>query len=132
MSPNITTDSGMRDLASLAMSLHLVTGMMPVVVKSRNGAAVIADGGRVKEIESENGPLERMFRGEKVACEKVMKGRYKGIKIFVSAIVDQDNDAVAAVGIIDTSGLISLKESMDISSKLDSQLIWHFRNKDYR
>jgi hypothetical protein len=132
MSLNITTDSSTRELASLAMSLHLVTGMMPVVVKSKNGAAVLADGGCVREIAGEHEPLERMFRGETTACEKVKNGRYKGIKIFVSAIIDQDDDTVAAVGIIDTSGLISLKESMDISSKLSSQVKWHFRNKDYR
>jgi len=112
------TDPG--HLAALAISVHNVVGKMPVAVKARDRPGVLVAGGSVKQESYESDALDSVFAGEPVK-KTVADGDYSGIPMYVSAICDTGGHAVAAIGVIDTAGVLSLQEFAEISDRLTCQ-----------
>jgi len=115
--------SGMtsEQLIAIAMSVHNVVGRMPVVVKARNEPGVIISGGGPKDLNCGSEALDSVFGGEPVKRTYADCGDYAGIPMYASAIFDSAGRAVAAIGVIDTSGLLSLQEFTEISALLCRQ-----------
>lgn len=121
MSP-ITIAPGMapEHLASLALSIHNVVGRMPVAVKARSRPGVLVADGRVRNDSYECKAFDSIFRDAK-ARKATADGDYDGIPMYVSAICGQDGRAVAALGVIDTAGVLGLQEFAEISARLACQ-----------
>ncbi len=107
-------------LATLAISVHNIVGKMPVIVKARNRPGVLVAGGSVKQGRYASDTLDSVFEGEPVK-KTVADGDYNGIPMYVSAICDTGGRAVAAIGVIDTAGVLSLQEFAEISDLLACQ-----------
>lgn len=108
-------------LIAIAMSVHNVIGRMPVAVKARGEPGIIIAGGRPKDLICGSEALDDVFTGEPVKKTHACCGDYAGIPMFASAIFDEIGEAVAAIGVIDTSGIFSLQEFMKISDSLGIQ-----------
>ncbi len=123
--------SGMNSeqLIAIAMSVHNVVGRMPVAVKARDEPGVIIAGGRPNDLICGSEALDSVFRGEPVKRTHADCGDYAGIPMFASAIFDKAGRAVAAIGVIDTSGVLSLQEFAEISASLCHQSGNHVRPK---
>jgi hypothetical protein len=93
---------------------------MPVAVKARDRPGVLVAGGGVKQEPYESNALDSVFEGEPVK-KTVADGDYRGIPMYVSAICDTGGHAVAAIGVIDTAGILSLQEFAEISDRLTCQ-----------
>lgn len=102
-------DGTQSRLIAIAMSVHNVVGGMPVAVKARGETGVIIAGGLPKELICGSEALDSVFSGEPVKRTCASCGDYAGIPMFASAIFNEEGDAVAAIGVIDTSGLFSLQ-----------------------
>ncbi|MGA9141601.1 MAG: DUF2111 domain-containing protein [Methanocella sp.] len=115
--------SGMtpENLIAIAMSVHNVVCRMPVAVKSRDGSGAIIAGGRLDGLTCGSKALDSVFSGEPVKRTYADCGDYAGIPMYASAIFDEAGRAVAAIGVIDTSGLLSLHEFVEISESLSQQ-----------
>jgi hypothetical protein len=109
-----------EQLMSLALSVHNIVGKMPVAVKARDRPGVLVAGGSVKQECYESNALDSVFAGEPVK-KTVADGDYRGIPMYVSAICDTGGRAVAAIGVIDTAGVLSLQEFAEISDRLTCQ-----------
>ncbi len=107
-------------LTDIAMSVHNIVGKMPVAVKSRDQPGVIVADGTVEREYYEGAALDSVFSGEPVK-KTVADGDYTGIPMYVSAIYDTGGYPVAAIGVIDTAGMLSLQEFAEISSSLSRQ-----------
>lgn len=107
-------------LISLAMSVHNVVGCMPVIVKARDQPGVLVADGGARQERYESDALDSVFTGEPVR-KTVADGDYSGIPMYVSAICDTAGHAVAAIGVIDTAGVLSLQEFAEISARLTRQ-----------
>lgn len=118
----ISSDASGDDLAPLAMSIHHITGHMPVVIKCKNKRGIIVEDGRVSDSRYESRALNEIFEGKSCACVKPKGGRHAGLPIYASAITDKNGKTIAAVGIIDTSGLLQMKSFLDIRTHLEKQL----------
>jgi hypothetical protein len=116
----ITPGTAPEHLTALAISVHNVVGRMPVAIKARDRPGVlIADSG-VKQESYESEALDSVFSGAQVK-KTVAGGDYNGIPMYVSAICDAGGRAVAAIGVIDTAGILSLQEFAEINARLSCQ-----------
>ena len=118
----ISPDASGEDLAPLALSIHHIIGHMPVVIKGRNRGGIIIEDGSVRDAIHEGRALNEIFEGEGCACVKPTGGRHAGLPMFASTIADKDGKTIAAIGIIDTSGVLCMKDFMDARSHLEMQL----------
>lgn len=110
------------ELASLAMSIHQIAGRMPVVAMGRNKRGILIENGDVYNVVHESIALKEIFTGRNVACLKPKGGRYAGMPIYASAIIGKSGEPVAAIGLIDTHGLLDIKSSMDDRGMLEMQV----------
>ena len=111
----------MESLASFALSVHNIACRMPVAIKEKGGRGLLVANGRVRDVSCECDALDSVFSGEPVRKVIAERGEYAGIPMYASAIMDIWGDAVAAIGVIDTSGMLSLNEFAEISSSLSRQ-----------
>ncbi len=118
----ISSDASGPDLAPLAMSIHHITGHMPVVIKGKNKRGIIIEDGLISDSFYESRALNEIFEGKNCACVKPEGGRHAGLPIFASAIKDKNGKTIAAVGIIDTTGLLQMKSFIDIRAHIEKQL----------
>ena len=118
----ISSDASGADLAPLAMSIHHIAGHMPVVIRGKNKHGIIVEDGLIRDSVYESRALNVIFDGNVCACVKPEGGRHAGLPIFASAITDKTGKTIAAVGIIDTSGLLEMKKFVDIRDHLETQL----------
>jgi hypothetical protein len=116
----IAPGSAPEHLTALALSVHNVVGGMPVAVKARDRPGVLVAGGSVKQVRYESKALDSVFDGSP-AKKTTAGGDYGDIPMYVSAICDMAGHAVAAIGVIDTAGVLSLKEFAEISALLARQ-----------
>ncbi len=116
----ITPGMTLMQLTALALSVHNVVGRLPVAVKPRDRPGVLVADGGVKQDSYRSDALDSVFDGpspQKAAAN----GEYDGIPMYVSAICDVAGRAVAAIGVIDTAGMLSLQEFAEISVRLTWQ-----------
>lgn len=118
----ISSDASGADLAPLAMSIHHITGHMPVGIKGRNKRGIVVEDGLISDSFYESRALNEIFEGKNCACVKTEGGRHAGLPIFASAITDKSGKTIAAVGIIDTTGLLQMKSFIDIGAHIEKQL----------
>jgi hypothetical protein len=116
----ITPGTDPEQLTALAMSVHNVIGKMPVAIKARDRPGVLVANGDVKHERYDSDALDSVFAGDPVK-KTVADGDYSGIPMYVSAICDTSGHAVAAIGVIDTAGVLSLQEFAEISARLACQ-----------
>jgi hypothetical protein len=116
----ITSGTDPEHLTALALSIHNVVGKMPVAIKARDRPGVLVANGDVKRECYDSDALDSVFSGDPVK-KTVAEGDYSGIPMYVSAICDAGGHAVAAIGVIDTDGVLSLREFAEISARLAHQ-----------
>jgi len=118
----ITPNMPGNNLAPIAMPLHNITGGMPIVIKSKNNRGVLVENGAVNDIDFKSDVLDSVFIGERAKSVRVNNGKYAGALMFISAITDRGDEPIAAIGIIDLSGILNLKEFMDTTAHIDEQI----------
>ncbi len=119
---NITPDVAAEKIASLAMSVHNAIGGMPIVMKLRGKTGILVEDGVTRDAASEGEALDSVFSGDSVKQVRVSRGRHSGTLMFASAIMDSQGRRVAAIGIIDTLGMISLEGFVARSDRIERQL----------
>jgi hypothetical protein len=121
----IAPDSSCEELIKVAVSVHNAVGGMPIAMKARDSAGVLVDEGGSFVAARECGELDRVFFGEGVQQIQIQGGRHNGATMFASAIVNGHGQRVAAIGVIDTLGVLSLKEFVANNHNIDMQLHGH-------
>ena len=120
----ITADATADDLAALALCIHQLFAGLPVTARSRNRPGVQVEDGRVKS-KNYTGPLlEQVLAEGRVIRGKPESGVYKGIPVAVAPII-VDGKAIAAVGVVDTTGSMDIKALMDQYSHIEKQVSGH-------
>jgi hypothetical protein len=118
----IAPDPSIEDLALLALSVHNVVGGMPIVMKARGRAGILIDDGEFFMSPRECQSLECLFTGDCVRQIRIGEGRYGGAIMFASAVFNGLGHRIAAIGVIDTLGMLSLERFVADSDLVDRQL----------
>lgn len=119
----ISNDTPANMLRYLARSIHRVTGGMPIALKSRNKPGVLIDHDGSVDTGYESEALDCVFADSDVRRVRVETGKYTGMPMMISPIEDTDGHIVAAIGVIDAMGSLSLQEFAVISERIKSQVI---------
>jgi len=109
-------------LPHIAKSVYNITGGLPVAIKCRERRGVFIDSEGEKETEYESAVLDRAFSDEGVQHVYLERGRYAGMPMLVSPIEDGKGRKIAAIGVIDTTGILTLQEFVQISERVRSQV----------
>ena len=117
----IRADSAAEDLIAVAMCVHDLFGGLPVTARSRNRPGVQIEGGKIKSRAYTGPMLERSLADNEVVRGKPPSGAYKGIPVVIAPIL-VNGKAIAAIGVVDTSGSLDLKGFMDQYAAIQRQV----------
>ncbi len=112
-------------LGPIALTLHRIIGRMPVAVKCRGQPGVLVDDDAIVDGRCEGRALERALASPGLTKVRLAGGMYPGREMYVSAIARQDGEASCAIGVIDTSGALALKEFAEAYTTLWGQVGGH-------
>lgn len=118
----IAPDSSVEELAMLALSVHNAACGMPIVVRGRNSSGVLIENGEFIISAMECNSLECLFSGDCTRQIRLGEGRHQGTTMFASAIVNALGQRIAAIGIIDTLGMLSLEQFVADRDAVERQL----------
>jgi len=118
----IATDHSIEDLAMFALSVHNLACRMPIAVKARDSRGILIEDGELVTSAAECNSLDCLFAGECLRQIRLGEGKHRGMTMFASAIVDPVGERVAAIGIIDTLGILSLEAFVADHEQVERQL----------
>ncbi len=118
----LSSDSESRDLRPIGLAIHAILNNLPVTLRSRNHLGVKIEEGEVKS-DSYTGPvLEKVLKENEVIKTKPQSGGYQNIPVIVAPIRDSSGAAIAAIGVVDITGIFDLADLMDQQSKIIAQM----------
>ncbi len=118
----LSSDSISRDLSPIGLAVHAILNNLPVTLRSRNNLGVKIEDGEIKS-ESYTGPiLERVLHENKTIKTKPQSGDYKNVPVIVAPIRDTSGTAIAAIGVVDVTGIFDLADFMGQQSKIIAQM----------
>lgn len=118
----ISASSRARDLTPVMKCIHDLLGHLPVTARSRDHPGVRIEGGKIVD-EAYSGPIL-----EEVLAENVVKrvrppgGPYVGIPVVVAPVRDGEGRAIAAIGIVDVTGIFDLASFMEQTAEIQRQV----------
>jgi len=118
----LSPDSSSKDLSPIGLAIHAILNNLPVTLRSRNRLGVKIEEGEIKS-DSYTGPiLEGVLKENKVIKTKPQSGDYQNIPVIVAPIRDSSGAAIAAIGVVDITGIFDLADLMDQQSKIIAQM----------
>ena len=109
-------------LPHIAKSVYHITRGLPVAIKCRGRPGIFIDSAGEEETGYESAALDMAFSGDAVQCVHLENGRYAGMPMMVSPIEDGKGRKIAAIGVIDTTGILTLQEFIQISERVRVQV----------
>lgn len=117
----ISEDSSPDDFSSIAFCIHALSGGLPVTARSRNRPGIQVEDGEIKS-RSYTGPLLEKAIAENLVIKGMPQtGEYKGMPV-ICAPVSVDGKAIAAFGVVDTTGSMDIKALMDQYAAIHKQV----------
>jgi hypothetical protein len=111
-----------RDLIPFAMAVHEILNRLPVTMRSKNNRGIKIENGEVKS-ESYTGPvLETVLKENQIIKTKPESGDYKNIPVVVAPIRDSTGSPIAALGVVDITGILDLADLMKRQTQIIEQM----------
>ena len=118
----LSSESTSSDLIPIALAVHAVLGGLPVTIRSQNHRGVQIEDGKVKS-RAYTGPiLERVLAENTLIKTRPQAGEYANVPVIVAPIQDSRGSAIAAIGVVDITGIFDLADLMGQQSQIISQL----------
>jgi hypothetical protein len=109
-------------LIPIALAVHAILNGLPVTMRSKTNLGVQIEDGNVKS-RSYTGPiLERVLAENKVIKTRPQAGHYANVPVIVAPIRDNAGAAIAAIGVVDITGIFDLADFMSQQSQIISQM----------
>jgi hypothetical protein len=118
----LSSDSASSDLIPLAMAVHTILGGLPVTIRSQNHRGVQIEDAKVKNRNYTGPILEQVLAENIVIRTQPLAGEYKSVPVIVAPIQDSTGSAIAAIGVVDVTGIFDLADLMSQQSKIISEL----------
>ena len=106
---SISMESSGKELETIARAIHQII-KLPVVIASLNRPGLIIEEGRVLDYEYIDPILKKVLEENRVIRIVPDRGRYRGFSYIVSPLRNDEGQAIAAIGIVDTYGITDLTE----------------------
>lgn len=118
----ISPESGPEEYESLVMAFHNIVGKLPVTARSKNKTGILIINGEILSREYSGPVLEKVIREGKIIKEIPDSGRFRGVPVIVSPVTDSSGATIAAVGVVDITGIFDLATLMDHQATIIKQV----------
>ncbi|WFN34856.1 DUF2111 domain-containing protein [Methanogenium sp. S4BF] len=118
----ISADSDAGDLAEVALAIHEIINRLPVTARSRNNPGVRIEGGVVIDNAYTGPVLEMAMEKNQLIKISPKNGAYANVPVVVAPIRDSDGTAIAAIGLVDITGIFDLATLMEHQSTILKQV----------
>ena len=104
----ISADATAEDLIPICMTIHEIVGRLPVTARARNTPGVRIEEGVVVDRAYQGPILDEVLSSNKVMKVTPRAGPYKGVPVVVAPVRDASGGAIAAIGLVDITGIFDL------------------------
>lgn len=118
----ISASSSARDIEPMALAIHELLNRLPVTARSRERPGIRIEKGRVIDRHYSGPVLEQVLAENQLKKVTPAAGVYKGIPVVVSPVRDEEGDAIAAIGIVDITGIFDIATLMEQQSEIIRQV----------
>jgi hypothetical protein len=118
----LSPDATSSDFVPIALAVHAILGGLPITMRSKNHPGVQVEDGIVKNRNYTGPILERVLAENVVIRTKPPEGAYANVPVIVAPIQDGSGAAMAAIGVVDVTGIFDLADLMSQQSQIISQL----------
>jgi hypothetical protein len=118
----ISVAADARALRPIMMALHELLNRLPVTARSRERPGLRIEGGRVVD-DAYSGPvLDEVLAANETRRVRPESGVYRGTPVVVVPVRDSTGAAIAAIGVVDITGIFDLASLMEQQSDLVRQV----------
>nr|WP_301663625.1 DUF2111 domain-containing protein [Methanoculleus sp. FWC-SCC1] len=118
----ISAVSTARDLAPVMYCLHELVGRLPVTARSREHPGIRIEEGKIVD-EAYSGPvLEDVLAGNVIQKVTPSAGPYRGTPVVVAPVRNESGEAIAAIGIVDVTGIFDIAGLMEQYTTIKKQV----------
>jgi hypothetical protein len=118
----ISASSHARDIEPVGLAVHELLNRLPVTARSRDHPGVRIENGRVIDRQYTGPVLEQALAENQLKKVTPASGEYKGIPVVVSPVRDEEGDVIAAIGVVDITGIFDLATLMEQQSEILRQV----------
>lgn len=118
----ISADSDAGDLTGVAIAIHEIINRLPVTARSLNNPGVRIEEGVVID-NAYTGPVLEMAMKKNHLIKTIPKtGAYANVPVVVAPVRDSEGAAIAAIGLVDITGIFDLATLMEHQSTILKQV----------
>ena len=118
----ISSSSLPRDMVQIGLALHEILNRLPVTVRTRDHRGIRIEDGRVVDTNYSGPVLEEVLATNRKIQKTPEQGPYRGVPVIVAPVRDNNGDAIAAIGVVDITGIFDLATLMEHQSAILKQV----------
>ena len=118
----ISVSATADDLIPVCMTIHEIVGRLPVTARSRDHPGIRIEEGVVVD-KAYSGPiLEEVLETNQIRKVTPQSGTYKGVPVIVAPVRGSAGEVIAAIGLVDITGIFDLATLMEHQSMILKQV----------
>jgi hypothetical protein len=118
----ISAAADARALRPILMAVHELLNRLPVTARSRERPGLRIEDGRVVDEEYSGPVLEEAMAMNQTRRVRPESGPYRGVPVVVTPVRDSTGTAIAAIGVVDITGIFDLASLMEHQSAIIRQV----------
>lgn len=118
----ISSSSSAGDLIPVGLAIHEILNHLPVTAMSRDNKGIRIEDGRVIDTDYSGPVLEEVLAKNSKIQKTPETGPYRGVPVIVAPIRDDSGAAIAAIGVVDITGIFDLATLMEHQSAILKQV----------
>ncbi|NLV26876.1 MAG: DUF2111 domain-containing protein [Methanomicrobiales archaeon] len=118
----LSEQAGASDWIPICMAVHEIVGKLPVTARSLEKNGICIENGEVVDPDYTGPVLEEVIQTGKLQKVTPLTGRYKGVPVLVAPLKDATNKTMAAIGVVDITGIFDLANLMEHQSAIIKQV----------
>jgi len=118
----ISAAADARALRPVMLELHELLYQLPVTARSRDRRGIRIENGRVVDDDYTGPVLEEVLAANETRRVTPSTGTYRGTPVAVVPVRDSTGQAIAAVGVVDLTGILDLASLMEQHGDLARQV----------
>lgn len=110
------------DWIPICMAIHEMVGKLPVTARSLENRGIRIEDGAVADNDYSGPILEEVLEVGEIRKVTPSTGQYKGVPVIVAPLKDDTGKTIAAVGLVDITGIFDLATLMEHQSAIIKQV----------
>lgn len=119
---SISADATADDLLPICSAIHEMIGRLPVTARSKNRPGIRIEDNQVVDSAYSGPILEEVLEVNLLRKVRPLSGPYKGVPVIVAPVRGSDGSVIAAIGLVDITGVFDLATLMEHQSMIIKQV----------